>query len=135
MLILFFMGIKDENLSFILSVVGIEKEVYFASSDLKEYYEYNGVKFDNSIKKSEVEKIPSDVLKTMQKSNGIIKSLSKSSGDVLARTMPSTDFEMYVWSEELYKYSYEKFSKWKFYAQGSWIVNPNFEFTDVIALS
>lgn len=49
----------------------------FANDTTKDYYEYQGVKFDNSIKKSEAESIPLDVLETMQNSDGIIKSLSK----------------------------------------------------------
>lgn len=112
----------------------------FANDTTKDYYEYQGVKFDNSIKKSEAESIPLDVLETMQNSDGIIKSLSKEDIEFEdeidnTNTMPTNHFYMYVWAEDLTEKNYEDYDKWQFNAQGNWVINPKYEFTDVIALS
>lgn len=49
--------------------------------------------------------------------------------------MPTNHFYMYVWAEDLTEKNYEDYDKWQFNAQGNWVINPKYEFTDVIALS
>lgn len=113
----------------------------FSNEDDTIYYSYEGIKFDNSIDIQEVEQLPAEVLKTMQNSDGIIKSLTTQDMDyeehmTKNKTMSTNDFSMYVWAEDLIENnSDEDADKWRFNAQGTWNINPFYEFTDVIVLS
>lgn len=114
----------------------------FSNEDDTIYYSYEGIKFDNSIDIQEVEQLPAEVLKTMQNSDGIIKSLTTQDMDyeehmTKNKTMSTNDFSMYVWAEDIEENSYDTtgIDRWRFNAQGTWHTNPFYEFTDSIALS
>lgn len=113
----------------------------FSNENTSTYYEYENIKFHNSIDMETIDQIPIEVLETMKNSEGIIKSLSKEEVDFensepKTKFMSTSDFSMYVWVEDLVEYtSNDEPQKFRLNAQGTWHTNPFYEFTDVIALS
>lgn len=114
----------------------------FSSEDTSTYYEFEDIKFDNSIDIEEIKQIPIEVLQTMKNSEGTIKSLAKhdiefENATSKSKLMSTNDFSMYVWAEDIEENSYDTtgIDRWRFNAQGTWHTNPFYEFTDSIALS
>lgn len=114
----------------------------FSNEDTSIYYEYDGIKFDNSIDIEEIKQLPIELLETMKNSEGLIKSLGEQNvnfEDSLFQKEPmsTNDFSMFVWVEDTAENIYDPIGidRLKFNAQGTWHTNPFYEFTDVIALS
>jgi hypothetical protein len=95
-------------------------------------------KYADSVTKEELNNLSDVSLQLLSEENGEIVSVEKVSsynlnspteGEFIPYTMPTEHFEMNVIGLQVGENTY------KFHAEGDWKVNPNYEFTDVIALA
>ncbi|OIU71065.1 hypothetical protein [Rossellomorea aquimaris] len=95
-------------------------------------------KYADSVSKDELYNLSDVSLQELNNTNGEIVSVEKVSsyalnspreGEIVPFTMPTEHFEMTVIALQVGENVYQ------FHAEGDWKVNPNYEFTDVIALA
>ncbi|MGM0751781.1 MAG: hypothetical protein ACQET6_07585 [Bacillota bacterium] len=98
----------------------------------------NEFEYADSVTKEELNDLSDVTLQLLSEENGEIVSVEKVSsynlnspkeGEFTTYTMPNEHFEMSVIGLQVGENTY------KFHAEGDWKVNPNYEFTDVIALA